>query len=158
MEAMEAEVIDRPIELDVRLVPGASAPSSARALVGGLRDRLAEDVLDDLVLVVSEVVTNCVRHAGLGPDDDISLHVRATPTNVRLEVIDGGRGFEHRPIAAHDPTTPGGWGLYIVDRLADRWGVAPEPGTRLWIEIDTEPNGHRARLGHVDWLHGQATA
>lgn len=141
---MEAQVTERSIELDVRLPTGATAPSSARALVGGLRDRLADDVLDDLVLVVSEVVTNCVRHAGLGPDDVIALRVRVTPATVRLEVADGGRGFRLPDLRAHDPSTPGGWGLYIVDQLADRWGVASAPGTRLWCEIDTGPGGHRS--------------
>ena len=143
MEAVEAQVTVRAIELDVRLPTGATAPSSARALVGGLRERLADDVLDDLVLVVSEVVTNCVRHAGLGPGDDILVHVRATPSEVRLEVVDAGRGFKPPVISGYDPALPGGWGLYIVDQLADRWGVVRESGTRLWAEIDTGPDGHR---------------
>jgi len=141
---MDVDVTERPIELDVRLPTGATAPSSARAFVGGLRDRLAEDVVEDLVLVVSEVVTNCVRHAGLGPDDDISLRVRASATNVRLEVVDPGRGFDPPRVGSHDPSIPGGWGLYIVDQLADRWGVVRGPGTRLWLEIDTRRDGHRA--------------
>ncbi|HXJ65551.1 MAG TPA: ATP-binding protein [Actinomycetota bacterium] len=140
---MESQVTDRGIELDVRLPTSATAPSSARALVGGLRDRLDDDVLDDLVLVVSEVVTNCVRHAELGPGDDITVRVRAASGNVRLEVVDHGRGFEPTQIGAHDPAMPGGWGLYIVDQLADRWGVARESGTRLWVEIDTGPDGRR---------------
>jgi anti-sigma regulatory factor (Ser/Thr protein kinase) len=143
MEAVEAQMTERTIELDVRLPTGATAPSSARALVGGLRERLADDVLDDLVLVVSEVVTNCVRHAGLGPGDDISVRVRATSSGVRLEVADFGQGFEPPAISGHDPAQPGGWGLYIVDQLADRWGVVRDSGTRLWLEIDTDPDGHR---------------
>jgi anti-sigma regulatory factor (Ser/Thr protein kinase) len=141
MEA--AQMTERSIELDVRLPTGAAAPSSARALVGGLRERLADDVLDDLVLVVSEVVTNCVRHAELGPEDDIGVHVLATSGGIRLEVVDGGRGFDPPEFTRHDPAQPGGWGLYIVDQLADRWGVVRESGTRLWLEIDTGPDGHR---------------
>ena len=138
---MEAHVTDRGIELDLQLHAGATAPSYARALVGGLRDRVPEDVLDDLVLLVSEVVTNCVRHAGLGPADAIRLHVRATSESVRLDVVDLGRGFDMPEAAVPDPREPGGWGLYIVDQLADRWGVERSKGSRVWFEIDAGPNG-----------------
>jgi anti-sigma regulatory factor (Ser/Thr protein kinase) len=141
---MDLQVKDRPLELDAQLPIGAMAPSSARALVTGLRGRVAGDVLDDLVLVVSEVVTNCIRHARLGPHETIRLRLTATATGIRLEVIDTGRGFVMPVIAAHDPALPGGWGLYIVDQLADRWGVMGERGTHLWFEIDTNRDGRRA--------------
>ncbi|HEY7283256.1 MAG TPA: ATP-binding protein [Actinomycetota bacterium] len=157
MDAMEPPVTERPIELDVRLPTGASAPASARALVGGLRERLADDVLEDLVLAVSEIVTNCVRHAGLGPDQDISVCVRATSGGVRLEVIDGGRGFDRPDVVVRDPAHQGGWGLYIVDRIADRWGVVRESGTRLWLEIDTGPDGRRSLTDADLWIDPAAS-
>jgi len=155
---VDINVTDRPIELDLQLPAGAVAPAYARSLVGGLRDRVAEDVLDDVTLLVSEVVTNCVRHAGLGPADAIRLRLRATGTSVRLDITDSGPGFEHAP-EPHDPTQPGGWGLFIVDQLADRWGVAKEQGTRVWFEIDSGPDGRRsARVTHERWSGGHAAS
>jgi anti-sigma regulatory factor (Ser/Thr protein kinase) len=137
------------IELDLRLPAGATAPSYARAIVAGLSERVPEDLLDDVVLLVSEIVTNSVRHGELAPDDSIRLRVRATGRSIRLDVVDRGRGFEPPDVTAHDPARPDGWGLYIVDRLADRWGVAREAGTRVWFEIDTGPDGKRtARVTH----------
>lgn len=140
---------DRAIELDLRLPAGATAPSYARALIAGLRDRVAADLLDDVVLLVSEIVTNCVRHARLGPDESIRLRVRASERSVRLDVVDQGPGFMPPDVGDRDPTRPDGWGLYIVDRLADRWGVAREGGSRVWFEIDAGPDGGRsARVTH----------
>ena len=157
---MNPPLKDRPIELDLQLHAGATAPSYARALVGGLHDRVPEDVLDDVILLVSEVVTNCVRHAGLGSGDTIQLKVRATPASIRLDVVDHGRGFDPPPdVAEHDLREPGGWGLYIVDKLADRWGVERRQGSRVWFEIDAEPGGPRsARVMQERWIEGGAPA
>jgi anti-sigma regulatory factor (Ser/Thr protein kinase) len=157
---VDAKVTNRPIELDLQLPAGAVAPAYARALVGGLRDRVDDDVMDDVVLLVSEVVTNCVRHAGLGPGETIQLRLRATGTSIRLDVTDPGPGFEPPIEGASDPLQPGGWGLFIVDLLADRWGVAREAGTRVWFEIDAGPEGRKAaRVVHERRSHGNpATA
>jgi anti-sigma regulatory factor (Ser/Thr protein kinase) len=158
MARVETRMIDRPIELDLQLPAGAVAPAYARALVGGLHDRVSEEILDDVTLLVSEVVTNCVRHAGLGPADAIRLRLRATESSVRLDISDSGPGFEHDP-EPHDPTQPGGWGLFIVDQLADRWGVAKEAGTRVWFEIDSGPGGRKsARVTHEWWSGGDAAS
>jgi anti-sigma regulatory factor (Ser/Thr protein kinase) len=153
-------VADRPIELDLQLHAGATAPSYARALVAGLRERVPEDVLDDLILLVSEVVTNCVRHAGLGSGDAIRLQVKATPSSVRLDVVDRGKGFDMPEVVEHDILEPGGWGLYIVDQLADRWGVERRHGSRVWFELDAGQGGRRsAKVTHERWFEGgQASA
>jgi anti-sigma regulatory factor (Ser/Thr protein kinase) len=54
---------------------------------------------------------------------------------LHVEVCDSGTGFEPRP---REPgqSKAGGWGLYLVDRLTDRWGVACNNLTRVWFEID----------------------
>jgi anti-sigma regulatory factor (Ser/Thr protein kinase) len=150
---------DPAIELDLRLPAGATAPAYARAIVAGLGDRVADDLLDDLVLLVSEIVTNSVRHAALAPDESIRLRVRGTGRSIRLDIVDRGRGFDPPDVTNHDPARPDGWGLYIVDRLADRWGVAREGETRVWFEIDARQAGHKAvRVTHERSGRGAAIA
>ena len=86
-------------------------------------------------LLVSELVTNSVRHAGLGEGSRISLHIESRPEVVRVEVTDPGSGFvpDMRAITIAQES---GWGLYLVDELADRWGVDAVGGTHVWFEID----------------------
>jgi len=143
---VKTEGRDHPIELDLRVPTGPRAPAYARTLVSAFHDHVSTDVLDDLVLLVSEVVTNVVRHSGQAPGEAIDLRIRATRSSVRLEVVDQGSGFEPSAVRVHDPAEPGGWGLYIVDRLADRWGVVRQGGSLVWFEIDAGPEGRRARV------------
>jgi anti-sigma regulatory factor (Ser/Thr protein kinase) len=97
------------------------------------------DTADALRLLVSEVVTNCVRHAGLSTKDDIVVTVRPVATAVRVEVVDKGRGFDPARVPAPQLRETGGWGLYLVAKLADRWGVEQDGTTRVWFEIDAPP-------------------
>jgi hypothetical protein len=60
-----------------------------------------------------------------------------TESTVRVEVADRGEGFEPVPRDA-DRSRPGGWGLYLVDQLADRWGVARDQMNRVWFEMDCD--------------------
>ena len=61
---------------------------------------------------------------------------------VRVEVVDQGSGFTAPP---RDRTPHGGgYGLYIVDRQAARWGVDRVGGTRVWFELDREPRDTRS--------------
>jgi anti-sigma regulatory factor (Ser/Thr protein kinase) len=92
-------------------------------------------LLADLRLLVSELVTNSVRHSGVRKHDTVCMEVQVTPSTVRVEVADGGAGFEPKP-RDDDRTRPGGWGLYLVDELADRWGVARNHLTCVWFEMD----------------------
>ena len=109
--------------------------------VGGARDAVLEHASDmpsgareDLQLLVSEVVTNAVRHGGAHDGRVIVLRVLELPGTLRVEVTDGGPGFErHTPT----PRTDGGWGLFFVDKLADRWNVERSDGSTLvWFEMD----------------------
>ena len=99
---------------------------------------LPDDQLGDVRLLVSELVTNALRHADLRPDDSISLRVRIDSALVRVEVADPGQGF-HLGGAAEDRETVEGWGLYLVATLADRWGVerdASATANAVWFELD----------------------
>ena len=80
-------------DLDVEIRNGVGAPGSARRAVGRLADRLPQPRLEGLQLLVSELVTNSVRHAGMGPDGRIRVRVRLVHDTIRLEVTDGGPGF-----------------------------------------------------------------
>lgn len=109
------------------------AASRARRSLHPFRGGLPASVYEDLKLLTSELVTNCVRHAGLDPKDVIGLSARSRPGVLRVEVTDGGGGFQP---GSPRPTGAGGWGLFLVDRIADRWGVQGTNGTIVWFEID----------------------
>jgi anti-sigma regulatory factor (Ser/Thr protein kinase) len=121
--------------IEVELSDGPSAAGEARAAIGVLSGRAEASVLDDVRLLVSEVVTNAVRHSGSPQGATIGLTVGVSPATVRAEVTDRGRGFEPAPRSAPF-TQAGGWGLHLVDRLASRWGVDRGAPVRVWFEID----------------------
>jgi anti-sigma regulatory factor (Ser/Thr protein kinase) len=113
---------------------GPSAAAEARAAVGLLEGRAHPDALDDVRLLVSEVVTNAVRHSGSPDGTLIDLEISAHGESVRVEVVDGGRGFTPRARTAGQ-SRASGWGLHLVDRLAQRWGVERTPRPRVWFEL-----------------------
>ena len=112
---------------------GRQAASEARAVVTeALATRLDDDRLADVRLLVSELVTNGVLH-GDALDDDETLTLRiATNAMLHVDVIDHGNGFLPGALT-RDPI--GGWGLRLVEALADRWGVTREGSTRVWFEM-----------------------
>ncbi|MFG1809201.1 ATP-binding protein [Streptomyces sp. NPDC049040] len=94
-------------------------------------DRMA--AAEDVLLVVSELVTNACLHAG-GPEE---LLLRRSPKSLRLEVVDGGGG-EPAPRTPHRAGRPGGHGMFIVQRLCLDWGVVrntDRPGKTVWAEL-----------------------
>jgi anti-sigma regulatory factor (Ser/Thr protein kinase) len=121
-------------ELDLVVTAEPRAAADARDTVRAALARSRPDVCEDVRLLVSELVTNAVRHGGLRPDDEVHVHVIATAEAVRVEVTDPGRGFD--PAAVPRPHDTGGYGLYLVQRLADRWGVEPDDGVSVWFELD----------------------
>jgi anti-sigma regulatory factor (Ser/Thr protein kinase) len=121
--------------LDLRFPAGPQAPGEARHALDGLTDRVDVDRLDEIRLLVSELVTNSVRHAGLESNQWIGLRVDHAPELLRVEVTDGGPGFEAgKPLPSMYQDS--GWGLYLVEQIANRWGVRQEEGTCVWFEID----------------------
>lgn len=113
------------------------APSQARAVVDRELGPLPAKVREDATLLVSELVTNAVRHAlGTGLLE-VELRIRSEPGRIRVVVSDQGGGFVPAPRL---PTAAegSGWGLYLVDRIADRWGVLSKERTEVWFEIDVD--------------------
>ena len=120
-------------ELELRLTPGPEAIPAARQALDGLSGLLERTVWEDLRLLVTELVTNGVRHGSdRGP---VTVSVTADDGRVRVEVSDCGRGFNppEAPMPREDGT--GGWGLQLVDRVATEWGVAVGDKTRVWFEL-----------------------
>jgi anti-sigma regulatory factor (Ser/Thr protein kinase) len=109
-----------------------TAPGAARRAIERLNDRIAPDVVPDVKLLVSELITNSVKYGG---DGEVQLKVESEdPRKLRIEVIDQGVGFV--PVERDRPATEvGGWGLHLVQTLSDRWGVY-EGSTHVWFEID----------------------
>jgi anti-sigma regulatory factor (Ser/Thr protein kinase) len=115
---------------------GPDAIRAARAAVASfLSDVVSPDRLYDLQLLVSEVVTNAVRHGGARADEHVDLRIALMADHVRLEVRDPGPGF--RDVTPELPATDrgGGYGLYLVDLYASAWGVTGSEGTCVWLEV-----------------------
>jgi anti-sigma regulatory factor (Ser/Thr protein kinase) len=123
-------------EIDVSLVPKPEVVTDARHALDRLADLLPPEKLEEVRLVVSELVTNSILHAGLSSDEQISLTVTVSASSVRGKVCDPGPGFEapSEPRARSDLS--GGWGLPIVETISDRWGVEQNKHTCVWFEID----------------------
>jgi anti-sigma regulatory factor (Ser/Thr protein kinase) len=122
-------------ELSVRFDRGPSAASAARNALLSLEERVDGAVLDDIRLLVSELVTNAIRHADAPSGGDVEVDVSIRDRRVRVEVADPGEGFDPQP-RDNEMSRPGGWGLYLVDRIADRWGVIRNHMNRVWFELD----------------------
>lgn len=120
--------------VQVELVPDVTAPRHARDAVSRLNHGTTEELVMQLKLLVSELVTNSVLHAGLGRGDHISLTVAVGTEAVRVEVSDPGPGFAEPPKPDIEATR--GRGLLLVERVADRWGVNRGERTRVWFELD----------------------
>ena len=103
------------------------------ALLAG-NGALPSAVRDDVLLLVTELVTNAVRHGNAGPDRAVRVELSRLPECVRVAVFDGGAGFTAGPPAERDEAE--GWGLVLVDRVADRWAITPTAsGTCAWFEL-----------------------
>jgi PAS domain S-box-containing protein len=124
--------------MNLRLAGGAHAPAVARAALDSSlpAGALGEADAHTARLLVSEIVTNSVRHGGAGEDDWIGLDVAISPAALRVEVSDNGPGFSAEPVHP-EPDDIGGRGLFLVEQMADRWGHA-EAGTRVWFEVDRD--------------------
>ena len=124
---------------------GPASAGEARAAVGELSDRLQPELLQDLGLVVSELVTNSVEHGPAVAGGSIRLLLLASVERVRAEVQDAGHGFTP-PLSPPDADASSGRGLWVVDQLADSWGVKGGESTSVWVEFDPKvpPDGETA--------------
>ena len=110
--------------------PGSAA--AARRVLDQLDGQLDPDKLDTARLLVTEVVTNAVRH--VARDGQIDLNVALRDDALRVEVLDPGGGFVPRRRGPDSPMD-GKWGLHLLEVLSDRWGIDAGGRTRVWFEL-----------------------
>ncbi len=127
-----------------RIAGGLDGPRRARELALNVLAAQTDGrpgLVEDLRLLISELATNSLLHGGVRDDEDFILAIEVNAI-IRVEVIDQGSGFEpgRRP-----PQPPGGgYGLKLVDRIAQRWGVDLDKkgSTHVWFEL--EPSAYAA--------------
>ena len=128
-------------DMSFELAGGPYAVTAARLALADLESQLDASVAFDVRLLVSELVTNSVQHASVAAEDSIVLVVSINDETVRVTVSDDGPGFVP-PTSPPPEDADAGWGLFLVEQLADSWGVG-ESGKGVWFEI-------RRDRGHED--------
>jgi anti-sigma regulatory factor (Ser/Thr protein kinase) len=118
--------------IELTLAPDPASVAQARRAVLQALPALGADRESTVRLLISELVTNALRHSGC--EQPVQLNA-SWNSNVRVEVIDHGEGFA--PIPRTKPLEePGGYGLFLVGSLADRWGVETDDCTTVWFELN----------------------
>jgi anti-sigma regulatory factor (Ser/Thr protein kinase) len=119
-------------------VPGGlGAARRARCLVErALAGRLPDPAVDDVRLLVTELVANGVRHGGAVEGIPLHLRVEARPPALRVEVENPADGTPDVAPRPPDSGRGGGLGLYIIERVASRWGIRDGQRTAVWCELD----------------------
>jgi anti-sigma regulatory factor (Ser/Thr protein kinase) len=126
--------------LDLRVLASPKEVAGVRAALGSLE--MPERMLDVAALLVTELLSNSIKHAGLGPEDEIRLTADWSGQRLRITVRD-------RPSSSALPPVTGsirppaeaesGWGLYLIDQLASRWGrLEDAAGAGFWFELEPE--------------------
>ena len=129
-------------ESSVLLLPftASSVGVARRHLVSDLIEAgVCASAVTDAALVISELLSNALRHAGPLPGAGLRVAWDLDADSVRVSVSDGG-GPSQPELAEPTPTTTGGRGLRIVARLSRRWGtLCDEQGTTVWAEVLVMP-------------------
>jgi len=131
---LEAPFDESGERLRLRIAGGPRAPERARTWLHAAAARLPDEAKQTLLLLTCELVNNSVLHGQASERDVIEIELRPTAKGLRAEVSDSGLGFapadRDRPIEE-----PGGWGLVLVERMAERWGVVRDERTSVWFEL-----------------------
>jgi anti-sigma regulatory factor (Ser/Thr protein kinase) len=129
-----------PRRLDMSLRATREGAANARRALRELA--LPLPLANDALLAISELVTNSVRHAGLAPDDLVRITVHWSGTRLKVHVRDGRQGARPAVLSGSirpAPAAESGWGLYLVDRVASRWGTSADG---YWFELQQDPPQH----------------
>ena len=120
--------------LEFEIAGGTHAPAVARQVILGLGTELEPDRLNQVRLLVTELVTNCVRHAGIGRDTTVTVSLELGESTLHVAVSNPGAAFDP-PDAPPDDDAEGGRGLVLVDRLSERWGIDDVHEARVWFVV-----------------------
>ena len=116
-------------------------PRLARRALDGQLAYLGPDAEARMRLAMSEIVTNAIRHGQLDPDERIVVTVDLRDTDARVAVTQPTRAEAAVDVVPREDD--GGFGLRLVDQLADAWGVEPGPPGIVWFEIATTEGSER---------------
>lgn len=122
---------------------------AARRVIEGLESELGHDRCRAACLLVTELVANAVLHGSRGPEDTVTVRIWKSPWGVRVGVTDCGPGFEPRRRERSGGLPDSGWGLYLVEQMADRWGVEPGREREVWFEFDIASRRRSGEHGHA---------
>ena len=121
--------------LRIAIAGGSRAPERARSWIESAASWLPSELESTLLLLTCELVNNAVRHGGAAEDQVIELELSALDGGrVRVQVSDPGVGFEHMPRDL-PLDEEGGWGLVLIESMAEDWGVEHGERTRVWFEL-----------------------
>jgi serine/threonine-protein kinase RsbW len=131
-------------------IPGdVQAPRQARSLTASHLQHLDGGIASDAELIVSELVTNSVRHAGVRPDQLVTVDLMLLDERLRITVTDPGSedpGSDRQPhLLAQSPDGLGGHGLRLVAQLSTEWGVGRDAvgATQVWCDLVVGPGRER---------------
>ena len=117
------------------------AVQAARRAIECLADWIPTPRMGDLQMVVSELVTNSIRHAGLEPSSAVGIDIVVEPGVVRASVTDPGVGFDMADVPEPTAAQVGGWGLHIMRRVSRSWGVVRRPAGGVAVSFELELSG-----------------
>lgn len=115
-----------------------STPSVARTKLASFltRNRVRPEVIDDALIVLSEMIANAVSHGRPLDDAGVQVMWELTAGGLHLAVADGGSGAKAKLQALDfDEDSLSGRGLGIINKIADRWWVEENPGTSVHAEL-----------------------
>jgi anti-sigma regulatory factor (Ser/Thr protein kinase) len=125
----------RPATIRRRFVADPRAAAAGRRALEALPRDLGHAQSRVAALLTTELIANAVEHSGNGTGGRVRLEIALSDELLRVEVGDEGPGFVPAP-RAPDAPLDSHWGLHLVEKLADRWGVVAGPETLVWFELD----------------------
>ena len=128
---------DRPVSNGATVVRMAvesneDAPALARRAIANLHGQVSDDVLERALLLTSEAVTNSVKHAG---SEEIRVDIWPAAGSLAVVVSDDGPGFAPVALPGAIADQNGGFGLPLLDTLAEAWGSGSDADAWVWFEV-----------------------